>query len=89
MLKNPKLEKQGIEDYKELKNIVENSKLNLTELCTELNGWNLENNRFDVNYKNICTTIYYINNKFEVLNTVELWDDENNYLYDHAFKIEQ
>lgn len=62
-------------EYKELANLVENSKKSLEELCKELNGHNLENDLFDLNYKHIVATIKSESGKLKVLEFIDIWND--------------
>lgn len=83
-----KLQQQAIKDFYELKEIVDNTDLSLEELCDELGGHNLSDELFDLNYKSICATIYFKNNKLSLHKSVELWDDKNCELVDWNFIIE-
>lgn len=48
----------GIKDYNELKNIVDNYKGTFDELFDELKGHNKDNDLFDVNFKSITASVY-------------------------------
>lgn len=69
--------KQAFKDWKELSNIVYDYKGTLNELCDELNGFNYDeyDERFDLYFKSITTTIYKNNESFYVLNYIDIWDD--------------
>lgn len=92
-LKNDELEEQAIKDFKELLALVnENQHLTIKELCQKLDGHNLCEDfepMFDINYKSICATVHYGDNKFYLSNHIEIWDDEECYLYDDDFNIEE
>lgn len=50
--------------------------LSLMELCTKLEGHNLNGDLFDVNLGNICATISYRENIFRVSPLIELWIED-------------
>lgn len=90
MKRNLKLEKQAKADFKELKKIVnENQHLTLEELCDKLGGHNFEEDLFDLNFGCICATIYLRDNKLILGDDVEIWNDEECYLYDSNFDMSE
>lgn len=90
MDKNMNLENQAIADYKELQKIVsENQNLTLEELCDKLGGHNLEDDLFDLNFGCICATIHIEDNKLSLYKSVEIWNDEECYLYDDNFDMSE
>lgn len=89
-IKNLELEKQAIEDFKKLKKIVnENQHLTLDELGDKLGGHNFDDDLFDLNFGCICATIYLRDNKIVLSNSVEIWNDEDCYLYDDDFDMSE
>lgn len=93
MTKQQELRNRAIADFKELQKIVnENQHLTIKELCEKLEGHNLCEDfepMFDVNFKSICATVYYDDNKFYLSNHIEIWDDEECYLYDDDFNMSE
>ena len=69
--------KRAISDYKELVEKVKTFGSGLEKLCTELNGYNLQENTFDCNFKSITATIYYCNGELYVHNYIDIWNDED------------
>lgn len=61
--------------YKKLEKIVNEFNGTLEELCDKLNGHNLDDNLFDVNFEWICATVLNKNNKLVLLNSIEIWND--------------
>ena len=68
--------KNALDSWYRLKNIVDNFNGTLEELCDELGGHNLEEELFDINFEWICGTIVQKDNKLELTNSIEIWDDE-------------
>lgn len=67
---------KAIQDVFSLQNTIESYKGTLEELCEELNGHNLEDDFFDVNYGCITATVY--KNTYDCFYlgyTIELWND--------------
>lgn len=64
-----------IRDYEEIAEIVKNSDKTLEELAKQLNGHNLDEELFDVNFKNILTTVTNRNGKLEVTSNFEGYFD--------------
>lgn len=61
--------------FKQLLNYVNSYRGSFTELCKDLNGHNLTETHFDVNYKSICATIHCLyGHNFVVHSTVEYYD---------------
>ena len=90
MKRNIALEQQAIADFKELKKIVnENQHLTLDELGDKLGGHNFDEDLFDLNFGCICATIFLRDNKIVLSNSVEIWDDEECYLYDEDFDMSE
>ena len=63
---------QGEKDYKELKNIVNNWKGTVEELHKLLQGYNMDWELFDCNYKSITATIIF-NPHLEVAQNYDIW----------------
>lgn len=76
-------------DYMELVSIVESFNGSLEELCGKLAGFHLNSERFDLNYKTITTTIYYIDNKLFVYDYVDIWDDEKEIMIAECLNIKK
>lgn len=69
---------ESIEQYKELKQIVENFKGTLSEFkdTLEFGYTNYEENVYlDFNYGNLCVTVLIENNKLILDYMVEIWND--------------
>ena len=75
-----KLYKLAVNTWKELKEKVDNFKGSFEDLCEELGGHNFEDDLFDVYYGLICTTIIEENGKIELVDNLELWDENANYV---------
>ena len=72
--------KLALKNWYELKTIVERFKGTLEELYDKLDGHCFEDDLFDVNYGLICTTIIKKDEKIELVDNLELWDENANYI---------
>lgn len=90
-MKIGEVKKTGVVEFIQLKEIVDNYKGNLEELCKVLKGHNLDNELFDLNYNHICVTIKNVNNKLKLLTSgIELYDSNENLIaedFDLIFPI--
>ena len=73
--------KQRVKSIKqELLNLMEEytvkhgAKKVFNELCKYLQGHNIEDDYFDFNYSDICTTIFFKNGKLRLCHDCEVWD---------------
>lgn len=77
--------KKVVDEYKELINKIGEfniKKLSLKEACFELGGHNFGSRApylFDLNCDNFCATIYKLNGKLVVDDSVELWSDDKEF----------
>jgi hypothetical protein len=67
--------KKGLEEFKELREFVKNTKLSFKELLEYFKGWNLDEELFDFNYKSLTATLINRDNKIELSENIEIWDD--------------
>lgn len=72
-----KMYKKALKCWYRLKKIVDNFNGTLEELCDELGGHNLEDDLFDINFEWICGTIVQRDNKLELIDNIEIWEDKN------------
>lgn len=75
-----KLYKIAVNTWKELNKKVEKFNGSLEELYDKLGGHCFEDDLFDVNYGLICTTIIKKDEKIELVDNLELWDENANYI---------
>ena len=72
------LELQAREDYLALKNIVENHKGSIADLCIKLDGFNIQKKLFfDVNFGTIKGMVYYDfqTEKIGLCEEIDVWDE--------------
>ena len=72
---NIEIIEKAIKSYEKLQEIVNSHNGTLEELCDKLNGHNLEDELFDVNFEWICATILNKNNKLILSYSIEIWND--------------
>lgn len=74
-------------EYKELENFILNYKGNFNNLCEILGGFNITKEYFDINYKNITTTIFNEENKIIISDYIDIWNDKNAEPIESGFNI--
>jgi hypothetical protein len=80
---------KAVEEYKELRKKITNYTGSFEELCEELNGFNEDEEMFDINYKSITTTIYNKNGKIKISEYIDIWNDEEAYPIEEMLDIRQ
>lgn len=76
-MKNKDMISKAKEDYEKLKLFLELYAGTFNDLCDELNGFNISEKYFDLNFNSITTTIYNDNNKYILCEYIDIWDDKN------------
>lgn len=93
MGKVKELQAQAKEDFKSLKEIIENHKGDFAELCEKLNGYDINKKLFfTTQFGTINALVYYDfdKRKMDVCDDVEVWDEENAEIVDkHFYPLEE
>lgn len=68
--------KKALCDFEKLRKKIINCDDNLYICCKKFRGHNYTGDCFDVNYKSICVTIRKRNDKLEVVQNIDVWNDK-------------
>lgn len=78
---NKELKDKAIKNFEELNKIVNEFNGSIKELHEKLNGFNFDNDYFDVFYGCLTATIEEIDGKFIIREDgTEVWNDKDNYM---------